>query len=85
VSRLVTGVGDLPAALAPVYLGKLEALDLRMRPSELAGVGKSASSLDDLERAAFNVQGGRQCAEQIAAAWWSGFVPVPGGGFEVVT
>ena len=85
VSRLVTGVGDLPEPLAPVYLGKLEALDLRMRPSELADLGKSATSLDELERSAFGVQGGRECAEQIAAAWWSGFVPVPGGGSEVVT
>jgi hypothetical protein len=85
VSRLVTGVDDLPEALAPVYLAKLEALDLPMRPSELADLGASATNLGELERAAFRMPGGRECAGQVAAAWWSGFVPVAGGGSEVVT
>jgi hypothetical protein len=80
VSRLVTGVDDLPANLGPIYLDKLAALDLHMSPVELAQLGGGAGDLRDLERSVFGTPGGRECAEHVAGAWWSGTV-----GDEVVT
>jgi len=85
VSRLVTGVDDLPQELAPAYLDGLAALDLRMSPSELGALGRSATTLEELEQTALRLPGGRECGGQIAAAWWSGTVPSRGGSTEVIT
>lgn len=71
VSRLLTGVDDLPERLAPVYLEKLSRMSLPMSPSELAAMSTGASSLDELD---LDRTGARECAEEIAAAWRSGMV-----------
>jgi len=85
VSRLVTGVDDLPAELAPVYLDKLSAVRQKMSPLVLAELGADAPDLDALEQSALRMPGGRECAEQVAAAWWSGMVPAADGSSQVVT
>jgi Membrane bound FAD containing D-sorbitol dehydrogenase len=62
-----------------------------MKPSEfarLAGITakRGPATAAELERsAAYRAPGGKQCLEAIAAAWWSGTVPLPGGGQRVVT
>jgi len=71
VSRLVTGVDELPEAFAPAYLDRLSRLDLQMSPSELSALGAGARNLADLD---LDRPGVRECAERIAAAWRSGMV-----------
>ena len=85
VSRLVTGVDDLPEQLGPTYLEKLNALHLDMSASELADKGSGAATLADLEQTVLKEPGGRECAEHVAGAWWSGIVPTPENAAEVVT
>ncbi len=85
VSRLVTGVEELPVEFAPAYLDGLISLDLQMSPLTLAQLGGRAPDLDQLERSVFGRPGGRECAEHVAAAWWSGMVPVADGTSQVVT
>jgi Membrane bound FAD containing D-sorbitol dehydrogenase len=92
LSRIATGVENLPRRLAPKYLRALDAAPrLRLTPSrflQLAGYasGRGPKSLRALEQsAAFRTEGGRACVDAVAAAWWSGIVPVPGGGEQVVT
>jgi hypothetical protein len=75
VSRLVTGVDDLPEELAPAYLEALTKLDLQMSPDELGSMARSADTLQELEQSALRQPGARECAGQVAAAWWSGIVP----------
>ena len=92
LSRIASGANDLSPALAKRYSAALEAQGaLKMKPShfaKLAGVSAHGgpASLAELERSpAFHASGGKECLEAIAAAWWSGIVPVPGGGQQVIT
>jgi hypothetical protein len=92
LSRVVTGIEKLPRQLAPRYLEALDgAPHLKLKPSRflrLAGYanGHGPKSLRALEEsAAFRTEGGRACVEAVAAAWWSGIVPVSGGGERVIT
>lgn len=92
LSRIATGVEKLPRGLAPEYLEALDAAPhLKLKPSRfvrLAGYadGHGPETLAALERSdAFAAKGGKECLESIAAAWWSGMVPVAGGAQKVVT
>jgi hypothetical protein len=91
LSRLVTGVEHLPAGLARRYLKTLDRAALPMAPSRflrLAGytAGGGPSTLDGLrESPVFRHPDGRRAVEEIAAAWWSGMVPVEGGRQQVIT
>jgi hypothetical protein len=91
VSRIAAGAEKLPVGLAPEYLAALDAAPLKLKPSrfvELAGygAGKGPKNLRALEQSpAFKADGGKACVEAIVAAWWSGMVPVAGGGQKVVT
>jgi hypothetical protein len=85
VSRLVTGVDDLPENLGPTYLEKIDALGLDMSASDFAKKGGGASSLADLEASVLKQPGARETAEHVAAAWWSGTVPTREKTTDVVT
>ena len=90
LSRLVTGIGDLPDDLAPRYLAALDEA-LPLGPStliELAGyTGASGpATLDELEASpALSRRGAQACADAVAAAWWSGMTPTKTGETQVVT
>ena len=91
LSRVVTGVADLPRAVAPDYLEALEQAALPMTPStliQLAGYadGAGPSTLSELEASsALARRDGRTCASAIAAAWWSGMTPTRSGEMRVIT
>jgi hypothetical protein len=91
LSRLATGVHDLPRQHAPVYLKALDDAGLKLPPSRFldrAGYtsGHGPSSLRELTRSsAYRSRGGKECVDAIAAAWWSGIVPTHGGGQKVIT
>lgn len=92
LSRIASGVSDLPASHVREYFSALEADGvLKLKPSSfarLAGVTGAAgpSTLAELERSpAFRAPGGKECLETIASVWWSGIVPTAGGGQRVVT
>jgi hypothetical protein len=91
LSRVVTGVDELPKAVAPDYLDALERAALPMAPSTLvrsAGYadGLGPATLDELEASSvFARRGARACADAITAAWWSGMAPTKGGGTRVVS
>lgn len=92
LSRIATGVDTLPRALAPKYLQALDAAPrLKLKPSkflQLAGYarGQGPKNLRGVEQsAAFRAAGGSECVRAVAAAWWSGVVPVAGGGEQVIT
>ncbi len=77
---------------AHAYFAALEAHGvLRLKPSEfarLAGITatRGPRTLAEVQRSpAYGAPGGKECVEAIAAAWWSGTVPVRGGGRRVVT
>jgi Membrane bound FAD containing D-sorbitol dehydrogenase len=91
LSRLVTGVHELPRQHGPAYLKALNEAGLKLSPSrflDLAGYahGRGPSSLRELGRSpAYRARGGKECVDAIAAAWWSGIVPTRRGGQRVVT
>jgi hypothetical protein len=91
LSRVVTGVDELPKAVAPGYLDALEQAALPMAPSTLVRIagyadGLGPATLDQLEASsAFSRRGARACADAITAAWWSGMAPTKGGATRVVT
>jgi hypothetical protein len=91
LSKLVTGVDRLPVSLAARYLEALDAAGLGMTPSRfvrLAGFTDRGApeTLAALQRSrAFAAPHGKQVAEAIAAAWWSGMVPTEGGRHAVIT
>ncbi len=92
LSRLASGTESLPTEHAAAYLEALEADGvLKLTPSrfaELAGVTATGgpTTLAELEQsAAYKAPGGAECLRAVAAAWWSGAVPTPGGGEKVVT
>ena len=90
LSRVVTGVDDLPTAIASDYLNALEQAGLPLSPSTFVRVagyaeGSGPSTIEQLEAsAAFARRGARACADAITAAWWSGRVPAKGGDTRVV-
>ncbi len=91
LSRVVTGVDELPAAVAGEYLDALEQAGLPVAPSELVRLagysqGRGPATLDELEASAvFSRREARSCADAIAAAWWSGIVPTKVGETRVVS
>ncbi len=92
LSRVASGVHDLPGDLARTYYAALESdAALKLKPSrfaKLAGLTRAGgpTTLAELERSpAYRHAGGRECVQAIAAAWWSGVVPTSGGGQEVAT
>ena len=91
LSRVVTGVDELPTAVAPEYLNALEHAALPMAPSTLVRIagyadGLGPSTLAELEASsAFSRRGARACADAITAAWWSGMTPAKGGQTRVVS
>lgn len=89
VSRILTGVHDLPLDPAADYLTGLEAAGLELSPNAFvaAAFGNEGApmSMDDLQRmGATKLPGAEACMRAIAAAWWSGMVPLAGGGTRVV-
>ncbi len=91
LSRVVTGVDDLPSAVAPDYLDALEQAALPIAPSTLVRIagyadGLGPATLGELDASSvFARRGARACDDAIAAAWWSGMVPAEGGGTRVVS
>lgn len=91
LSRVVTGVDELPEAIASDYLNALEQAALPMAPSTLVRIAGYANAmgpatLDELEASsAFSRRGARVCADAITAAWWSGMTPTNGGEARVVS
>ncbi|HLX19958.1 MAG TPA: sugar dehydrogenase complex small subunit [Gaiellaceae bacterium] len=92
LSEIASGVPNLPKALAAQYYGWLEEDGvLEMKPSRfaaLAGVTATGgpSTVAELERsAAYKAKGGPACLRAVAAAWWSGAVPIVGGGTAVIS
>jgi hypothetical protein len=91
LSRVVTGVNELPGAVALDYLDALEHAALPMAPSTLVRIagyadGRGPATLDELEASsAFSQSGARACADAITAAWWSGTAPTAGGETRVVS
>jgi D-sorbitol dehydrogenase-like protein len=92
LSRLATGTHHLPVAHANAYFEALEAHGvLKLRPSEFARLARinafdGPRTLAELQHSpAYRKPGAKACVEAIAAAWWSGTVPVAGGGRRVVT
>lgn len=91
LSRVVTGVDELPEAVAPDYLNALEQAALPMAPATLVRIagyadGLGAATLDELEASSvFARRGARACADATTAAWWSGMAPTKGGGTRVVS
>lgn len=90
VSRILTGVRDLPRAPAADYLMGLEAAGLELSPNAFvaAAFGNEGApmSMSDLKRmGATTLPGADACMRAIAATWWSGMVPVQGGGNRVVS
>lgn len=91
LSRVVTGVNELPRAVAPHYLSALEQAALPMAPSTLVRIagyadGLGPATLDELEASSvFFHRGARACADSITAAWWSGMAPTKGGETRVVS
>jgi len=89
VSRILTGVKDLPLDPAADYLEGLEAAGLQLSPNAFvaAAFGNEGApmSMGDLQRmGATTLPGADECMRAIAGAWWSGMVPVQGGGSKVV-
>jgi Membrane bound FAD containing D-sorbitol dehydrogenase/TAT (twin-arginine translocation) pathway signal sequence len=90
LSRVLTGVDQLPTASAPDYLAALEQAGLALPPSTLVSTagyadGRGPTTLAELEQSSvFARRGARDCAAAIAATWWSGMVPKRGGGTRVV-
>ena len=80
LSRVVTGVDDLPAGLARKYLKALDGAGLEMKPSRLVhaagyATGDGPQTLAELEgSSAFRAPGAKECVGAIAGAWWSGSV-----------
>jgi len=91
VSSLLTGFpGDLPRDPAPAYFTALTALGLQCTPAEFldAAYGPYGAplSMEDLrQRGALALPGADEFVRQLNAAWWSGIVPTPDGGQQVVT
>ena len=91
LSRVVTGITDLPQAVAPSYLDALEQAALPISPSTLVRIagyadGLGPVTLEELEASsAFSRRGARACADAITAAWWSGMTPTRAGGTRVVS
>jgi Membrane bound FAD containing D-sorbitol dehydrogenase len=91
LSRIVTGVEHLPGGLAPRYLDALNDAGLPITPAHLVRVAGfstdgAPSSLAELEHwAAAHHKGTQRTLDAVAAAWWSGMVPIAGGGQRVIT
>lgn len=91
VSSILTGFGgDLPRDPAPAYFTALSALGLQCTPADFldAAYGPYGAplSMDDLRtRGALALPGADEFVRQVNGAWWSGIVPTPDGGLEVVT
>jgi len=91
MSRVLTGVDDLPEALAPDYLDALGGAGLRMAPLDLtqaAGYvgGRGPATAEALmASSALSKPGAEQCARAIAGAWWSGMVTAAGHDTVLVT
>ena len=89
VSRILTGVKDLPYDPAAAYLTGLEAAGLELSPNAFVaaafGTEGAPMSMSDMERmGATKLPGADECMRAIAGAWWSGMVPLAGGGSQVV-
>lgn len=99
LSRIVSGLDQLPPAQVHQYLAALDAAGLEMSPTafmrqagylsgyDLSGYtgGGGPTTLAELEAMPLMGQpGARACVQAIAAAWWSGIVPTPGGGQKVL-
>ena len=89
VSRILTGVKDLPLDPAADYLTGLEAAGLALSPNAFvaAAFGNEGApmSMSDMDRmGATKLPGADECMRAIAGAWWSGMVPLAGGGNKVV-
>lgn len=90
VSRILTGVKDLPSEPAADYLSGLEAAGLELSPNAFvaAAFGNEGApmSMSDMKRmGATALPGADACMRAIAGAWWSGIVPTAEGGQRVVT
>lgn len=91
LSRVVTGVDELPDGIALDYLNALEQAALPIAPSTLVRIagyadGIGPATLDELEASsAFSRRGARACADAITAAWWSGMTLTKGGETRVVS
>jgi len=89
VSRILTGVSELPTAPAAAYLTALEAAGLQLSPNAFVatafGTEGAPESMSDLERmGATKMPGADECMRAIAGAWWSGMVSAKGGATTVV-
>jgi Membrane bound FAD containing D-sorbitol dehydrogenase len=91
LSRVVSGVDELPEEIAPDYLAALEGAALPMSPSTLVRIagyadGHGPATFHELEASsAFTRRGARACADAVTAAWWSGLTPTKDGGTQVVS
>lgn len=90
VSKILTGVDVLPHAPAQEYLEGLEAAGLECSPiqfTEVAykGAGAPGDYQDLVRQGATKLPGADACMRAIASAWWSGAVPLAGGGLKVVS
>lgn len=99
LSRIVSGLDDLPSAQVNEYLAALDAAGLEMSPTEfmqqagylsgydLSGYtgGGGPTTLEDLKALPLMREpGATACVQAIAAAWWSGIVPTADGGQKVL-
>lgn len=91
VSSILTGFpGELPDDPAPGYFTALTALGLECPPQAFldAAYGPAGAPLtmaDLRATGALGLRGADEFVRQLNAAWWSGTVPTPDGGLQVIT
>jgi hypothetical protein len=91
LSRVATGVHNLPRQHAAAYLDALNRAGLKVSPAsflERAGYhsGNGPRTIKELTSSrTYRADGGRECIDAIAAAWWSGIVPSARHGQKVIT
>jgi hypothetical protein len=91
LSRVATGIENLPRQHAAAYFKALNSAGLKVSPAaflDRAGYtnGHGPESIKELTSSpAYRTRGGKECVEAVTAAWWSGIVPTPGGRQKVVT
>jgi hypothetical protein len=91
LSRVVTGVENLPRQHAAAYFKALNHAGMKVSPAtflDRAGYtnGHGPESIKELKSsAAYRARGGKECVDAVTAAWWSGIVPAAGGGQKVIT
>ncbi|MFM8829324.1 MAG: sugar dehydrogenase complex small subunit [Actinomycetota bacterium] len=91
VSQVLTGfAGALPEAPAARYYTALTALGLECSPADFLAAtyryyGPPNNMAELRARGALALPGADAFVRHVNAAWWSGTVPMPDGGLEVVT